>query len=272
MEDGEVGGRIRGQCEVCQQDLAKYRCPGCDQQSCSLRCVQEHKRLHSCTGKRSRAAAKYLPVTELTPEIILDDYWLLEDAAASAHLLAKSHPPQATLKRPQRAALVKRCAERNIHLALMPAEMARARHNQTQLRGDRLFWTIEWILLDSGGLKDGEHPANLSMDALRPHRRSTLYSRACEEDSLQTSYQNLLAAHPNSDHLPSNPAEVTLLLFQEADQHPALAEATPPPPPPLSPHRRLWPISCLETCWRLLLTGRTVIEFPSIYIYHHPPR
>lgn len=268
MEEGEVGGRISGQCQVCQKDPAKYRCPACDRQSCSLGCVQEHKRRHACNGKRSRAAAKCLPVSELTPEILLDDYWLLEDAAASAHLLAKSLPPPSTApKRPQRAALVKKCAERNIHLALMPAEMARARHNRTQLRGDRLFWTIEWILLDSNGLKDGDHPANLPMDALRPHRRTTLYSHVCEESSLQTSYQDLLAAHPNSD-LPQNLSEITLLLFQEADQQPAMGETMMPP---LSPHRRLWPMNSLETCWRLLLTGRTVIEFPSIYIYHHHP-
>lgn len=41
-------------CEVCTEALAKYKCPLCSKQTCSLPCVRRHKVEFSCTGKRSR--------------------------------------------------------------------------------------------------------------------------------------------------------------------------------------------------------------------------
>jgi hypothetical protein len=44
-----------GDCEVCQENPAKYKCPACAIATCSLSCVQRHKRDRSCTGKRPRS-------------------------------------------------------------------------------------------------------------------------------------------------------------------------------------------------------------------------
>jgi hypothetical protein len=47
IHDGPAGEAPKsvGQvlCEICQQQPAKYRCPGCEQRSCSLACTREHK-------------------------------------------------------------------------------------------------------------------------------------------------------------------------------------------------------------------------------------
>ena len=41
-------------CEECGEQPWKYRCPGCARLTCSLPCVQAHKRRTACTGKRAR--------------------------------------------------------------------------------------------------------------------------------------------------------------------------------------------------------------------------
>lgn len=41
-------------CEICDLVVAKYKCPGCFCQTCSLRCSKQHKLDTTCTGTRSR--------------------------------------------------------------------------------------------------------------------------------------------------------------------------------------------------------------------------
>ena len=41
-------------CEICTEKQAKYKCPACSRQTCSLECVRRHKVDTSCTGKRPR--------------------------------------------------------------------------------------------------------------------------------------------------------------------------------------------------------------------------
>jgi hypothetical protein len=45
------------QCEVCAAAAAKYKCPRCFVQTCSLACVKRHKRERECTGRHSRKSA-----------------------------------------------------------------------------------------------------------------------------------------------------------------------------------------------------------------------
>jgi len=42
------------QCEVCGVKAAKYKCPGCFCQTCSLQCSKQHKLDTTCSGVRSR--------------------------------------------------------------------------------------------------------------------------------------------------------------------------------------------------------------------------
>lgn len=41
-------------CEVCGVVNAKYKCPGCFCQTCSLKCSKQHKLDTTCSGVRSR--------------------------------------------------------------------------------------------------------------------------------------------------------------------------------------------------------------------------
>ena len=39
-------------CAICQDCEPKYRCPGCSLRTCSLVCVNEHKKKYSCDGRK----------------------------------------------------------------------------------------------------------------------------------------------------------------------------------------------------------------------------
>ena len=51
-------------CEVCTESLARYKCPGCLVQTCSVPCVKKHKEDTECTGKRDRTA--YVPLRDFS--------------------------------------------------------------------------------------------------------------------------------------------------------------------------------------------------------------
>ncbi|PJF16751.1 Box c d snorna protein 1 [Paramicrosporidium saccamoebae] len=247
-EDGQLGGKIEGCCQLCEKGLAKYRCPGCDMKTCSFICVRDHKTVSGCTGKRSRAGLTYLPVSQLTPEVLLDDYWLLEEATQSNKMLSRVLPRS----RPRNQYLVKQCALRNTCLSLMPAGMKRAKQNRTSLNGETITWTVEWIVLE--GVED--HPATMKIDDLRPFITKTTYSQCSENETLLHSYSRTFQ---NSDAA----ANITLLLKQEADKDLSIS------PVDISPTRRLWPVHSPNTTWQLLLANRTIVEFPTIYIYRN---
>ena len=42
-------------CAICKEATAKYKCPACLMGTCSLDCVQAHKKSTGCTGKRPRS-------------------------------------------------------------------------------------------------------------------------------------------------------------------------------------------------------------------------
>jgi hypothetical protein len=251
-EDGQLGGKIEGCCQLCEKGSAKYRCPGCDVQTCSVVCVRDHKTVSGCTGKRSRAGLAYLPASQLTPKVLLDDYCLLEEATQSSKMLSRVLPRS----RPRNQHLVKQCALRNICLSLMPTGMKRAKQNRTSLQGQNITWTVEWIVLE--GVE--EHPATMKIDDLRPFITKTAYSQCPESETLLQSYSRKFANSDAGDTLP-----FTLLLKQEADKDSKIS------PVDISPTRRLWPVHSPNITWQLLLANRTIVEFPTVYIYRNTP-
>ncbi|CAI5481468.1 unnamed protein product [Closterium sp. Yama58-4] len=64
-------------CSQCQQEPAKYRCPGCSAATCSVPCVKAHKVASGCTGKRNRA--EFVPITKF------DDNQLVSGVTINDH-------------------------------------------------------------------------------------------------------------------------------------------------------------------------------------------
>lgn len=254
-EEGQLGGVIDGSCPICHNHPSKYRCPGCDRQCCSLGCVREHKSRFACSGKRPITSTKYLPVSLLTPEVLLDDFRLLENAAASTETLARITPPSG--KRPRLSHVTRECKERRIELCLMPLGMARAKLNKTHLVGNQIFWTVEWILLRE---KLPDHPTLLKMNHLKELTVQTLYSTCPETATIQESFTALRSAHD----LPlPDLQEAEFLLRQEVDKDATL------PSVDITPSRRLWALHSVNLSWSRVLAHRTIIEFPTVYIHPH---
>lgn len=47
-------------CWICKYRTFRYRCPRCEAKTCSLGCIQLHKKTTSCTGQRDRT--KFIPL------------------------------------------------------------------------------------------------------------------------------------------------------------------------------------------------------------------
>lgn len=287
--------KINGQCEVCHKVASKYRCPRCALQSCSLGCSQAHKRGADCSGKRSHPTL-YIPHARLTAEDLVGDQILLEEAQTSLAQLGCS-PGGGRRNWAQLKAVQKYCKERRfIQLSLMPAGLGRAQHNRTYLKKEIVCWTVEWILLRTG--PSGEHPANMTLNQIRTAKIETnfFYSGVPDDSTLKGAYEALLKRGKNVMGIPG-PDRVELLLRQEADidlsmevkrietENEALfnAEEETKKRPRMGPATR----AAMEVRAAInqnvrkpllihnpsaitlanLLAHRTVIEYPTIYIY-----
>uniref|UniRef100_A0A453B061 Box C/D snoRNA protein 1 n=1 Tax=Aegilops tauschii subsp. strangulata TaxID=200361 RepID=A0A453B061_AEGTS len=63
---GSGGGGEKGAlCQECGEQPWNYRCPGCSRLTCSLPCVQAHKRRTACSGKRPRTVPVALAQLQL---------------------------------------------------------------------------------------------------------------------------------------------------------------------------------------------------------------
>lgn len=249
-----MGGQVGDPCQICTSAPSKYRCPSCARLTCSLGCVARHKTGDGCTGRRIHAARTFVPAAALTPDVLADDYWLLEDAQALASRLSRSQAGASKRVRLRALEQAAGGAGRAVRLDLMPAEMSRAKRNRSRLFEGCIVWTVEWIVL--GALP--EHPANMTLDQLRPCVRHTCYTQCREGESVEAGYADLQCHHPELQ-LPA-PCEAALFLRLEVDSQPTIA------PVDIAPARRLWPVRSPAIVWTALLAHRTVVEFPTIYI------
>ncbi|GJN16647.1 hypothetical protein PR202_gb03660 [Eleusine coracana subsp. coracana] len=139
-------------CEECGEQPWKYRCPGCDRLTCSLPCVQAHKRRTACTGKRPRTAP--VPLARFDDTQLLSDYNFLEEtnqARESAHRLIAGFGgnfggPGGAQMPPWLFFLRKAAQRRGIRLYFLPRGMARREQNRTRHnhRKNCISWTLEW--------------------------------------------------------------------------------------------------------------------------------
>uniref|UniRef100_A0ACD5XEU6 Uncharacterized protein n=1 Tax=Avena sativa TaxID=4498 RepID=A0ACD5XEU6_AVESA len=191
------GGEKGAPCEECGEQPWKYRCPGCSRLTCSLPCVQAHKRRTACSGKRARTDP--VPLSQFDDNQLLSDYNLLEETSQvreSAHRLIVGFGRNygggdgATL--PSWLFFLRKAAQRRgVRLFFLPRGMTRREQNQSRHfhRKDIICWTLEWrfnstdiILTDH---QIDEHATLLSLlekhlsptplkDQLTPYRNAEL--------------------------------------------------------------------------------------------------
>ncbi|XP_062208162.1 uncharacterized protein LOC133909652 [Phragmites australis] len=149
---GGGSGKKGSPCEECGEQPWKYRCPGCARLTCSLPCVQAHKRRTACTGKRPRTDP--VPLARFDDNQLISDYSFLEEAKQvreSAHRIiggfGRNFGGPGGAQLPRWLFFLRKAAQRRgIRLYFLPKGMARREQNRSRHnhRKDCIYWTLEW--------------------------------------------------------------------------------------------------------------------------------
>ncbi|RKP28163.1 hypothetical protein SYNPS1DRAFT_26249 [Syncephalis pseudoplumigaleata] len=141
-------------CACCQKAAAKYRCPRCEVCTCSLACVQAHKRQTGCSGQRDRTA--YISMKEFDVNQLASDIRFLEEgvdkrsSAERSLAITAGHAPRhnprqrAPLSRGERIAkwAYTRC---KVTVRSLAVGMRRQQENRTSWDGKQkhMLWTVQ---------------------------------------------------------------------------------------------------------------------------------
>lgn len=141
-------------CSVCGKNEANYRCPCCEERTCSLDCVQLHKTLKNCAGKRPRT--NFTSMKQFTDQTLISDLHFLEDVKRvketnwrNLRRVALVFQPQEIL--PHQRKLRYEARQRGMNLRFLPKGMSRNKSNTSwfDFRKGEICWDIDWIILGS---------------------------------------------------------------------------------------------------------------------------
>ncbi|XP_071646150.1 box C/D snoRNA protein 1 [Temnothorax longispinosus] len=143
-------------CEVCAAAKARYTCPKCEVRTCSVACVNVHKKELECDGIRDKT--KFIPLNSFTDLDLLSDYRFLEQVDRTVDTKKRNPEIRFTRQANLPVHLHKlRCAAgyRKISLLFMPQLFSRHKENTTYLnwKTNELFWRLEWIFPQAENIK-----------------------------------------------------------------------------------------------------------------------
>lgn len=140
---------------------AKYTCPKCEVRTCSLVCVNLHKKELDCDGIRDKA--KFIPLTSFADLDLLSDYRFLEQVGRLIDTKKRNperrYMRQSNLRQNNLPVHLHklRCAAsyRKVSLLFMPQIFNRHKENTTffNWKTNELFWRIEWIFPQAQNIK-----------------------------------------------------------------------------------------------------------------------
>ncbi|KAM8875230.1 box C/D snoRNA protein 1 [Spinachia spinachia] len=122
-------------CGACGSEEAKYRCPACLANSCSLLCVKKHKEDTGCSGVRNKTA--FVTISEFDEMTLLSDYRLLEDTGRFAGGATRDKLVQIPRSTSRAKRLAANARKLNITLRFLPITFTKSKENST------LFFTKE---------------------------------------------------------------------------------------------------------------------------------
>ncbi|XP_068445582.1 box C/D snoRNA protein 1 [Clinocottus analis] len=126
-------------CGVCGSEEAKYRCPACLGNTCSLLCVKKHKDDTGCSGVRNKTA--FVTLKDFDEMALLSDYRLLEDTGRFAGGATRDK----LIQTPRSTSRAKRLAangrKMNLTLRFLPITFTKSKENST------VFFTKEKMFL-----------------------------------------------------------------------------------------------------------------------------
>ncbi|KAK9665613.1 hypothetical protein RND81_14G123500 [Saponaria officinalis] len=237
-DDNTTKNNVNLLCEECKIEKFKYKCPGCARRTCSLICVNSHKKNYDCSGKRDPTA--FVPLSKFDDSTLISDYNLLEDVKRVAESSQRMRMQLCTyyqyrlpihLKALQGAA-----SRRRTTLHFFPSGMSKRQKNQTRFmsRAKTIKWTIEWQF----------HSTDIALLEHMVHENSTL--RSIIEKHLQPSpWRNKLRRFTE---VPVDNLKFFIRKNQEQTN---------------SPYREL----DLDTPLRQLFSGLVILEYPVIHAF-----
>ena len=118
-------------CQVCQEQAAKYCCPACQMRTCSLACVQAHKKESKCPGLKVAPTAP-AAADKYGEEDFVKDYQFLE--RVNSYTASTQQQPDGK-KRDKRALLARKIQQvaKLAEFNLLPETFSRAKANQTRI-------------------------------------------------------------------------------------------------------------------------------------------
>ncbi|CEO99014.1 HIT-type domain-containing protein [Plasmodiophora brassicae] len=230
-----VGATTTLACAVCSAGVARYRCPKCQQRTCSVACVKRHKLDALCDGVRSRTG--FVAVRDFSDRQLVDDFAFLEEVSV---IRGRSDRELRTVssRRKQPVFLNKlasacKSSPRQIDLRLMPPGMTRRRLNRSifDTAASKIFWSLGLVF----GTADAE---------------SITLHRIDEDTPIVDIVDRVINRDAVTRHRLSKLSEGTTRAFLLA---PAVGTA---------PFRRLSPSMTL----RQALVQSVVVEYPIIHI------
>ena len=108
--------------------MGKYTCPKCDKKSCSLACINKHKKQDECDGKAD--AIVKVSKTEIDENVVRKDYEFVKDMLSESDKVKKTLAGvTANVQEPKRFYFLRKQAksEYNIKVHQAPAIIERHR-------------------------------------------------------------------------------------------------------------------------------------------------
>lgn len=266
----------------------KYTCPRCGIHTCSLPCVKKHKTWAQCSGVRN--PAEYRKRAELaTPASVDKDFNFIANVEraitkADNHVLergiglAPAHHLRPGALRPKVDLEIE---ERAIRVIRAPKGLSRAKQNKTHWVSQQksVMWTVEWICPDgekiTGSSLEGRTLAEAYINTvgkkkIKRKRRLSGPDQTRTEPLSKMAKQEIDGPPQRSpiqedgtekEPQPPKSAEEQLLDGMHFYLH---------NPQTSSKFRCLVPLSASDTI-RAALDGRTVLEYPTVYVKNESP-
>ncbi|XP_023161202.1 box C/D snoRNA protein 1 [Drosophila hydei] len=243
-----------GNCEVCASQPARYACPKCEVKTCCLACVQIHKRELQCDGKRDRT--KFMPISEMTEREFMSDYCFLEECTRYAEHRKKDPSKRYTQQQRQLPLPLHRlrvaAKERGTRLQFLLANFSRHKENSTYLNWKErcIYWQIEWLFVHI----DSETPTRFVEKRCNEQQtlEQLLHKYLDVQQELGGKQRKVLQHHQTAGI-----GELSLWLRAEGVKRSG---------------QRCYRLAAYQTL-RSNLAGKTIVEYPAIYISYEqrPP-
>lgn len=248
----------KGKCDICKIQEFKYKCPCCLKKSCSLNCVNSHKKMYNCDGKRLRFSMKSLKKFE-EKDLYKDLRYMTEmfndTNRTTKKLFVLSDAENKRLKEKKQKNFRKLCKKfRNVNLELCPTVLSRFNENKSfcDSKQKKFFWSVKFNFFkdeDTGLNVINSDPFDDSLFKIHQIFSSTIDKKA----NLNLDLVMFLQDKSALDYL---------VLVRVHDKIPNKRET-------LLINNNKYEIIDKSILLKDFLSGRTVYEFPEFYIKYN---